>query len=201
MWKNGGIYSDLDTITLKSFESILNGNKSGFGYFNENYSSIGNGFILFTRKLHPFLKRVLDVFIKQYNGNKWAENGPMLIKKILEEFCRVKSYLDIDFFGFKWALFVNQPSHDCADLTIFPEWFFYPFTYVRDEHTMIFTPNSSLWTSFQVRVRDAYSMHYYNKLSSDLSARIDDRSFFTQKAEENCKYVFDYVKRNSLVFS
>jgi mannosyltransferase OCH1-like enzyme len=38
MWKYGGFYSDLDTISLKDFSPLLK--YSGFGYLNENGPSL-----------------------------------------------------------------------------------------------------------------------------------------------------------------
>ena len=48
-YKYGGFYSDLDTIAVKSFE------KTGVGFLNETWNSLGNGFLYFTK--HHFSRR------------------------------------------------------------------------------------------------------------------------------------------------
>ena len=64
LYKYGGLYSDLDTITIKSFEPLMK--YSGFGYMTEsNRSSLGNGLIIFTQK-HPYLYYVIKEMSETY---------------------------------------------------------------------------------------------------------------------------------------
>lgn len=157
--------------------------------------------MVFTRVRHPFLRLTIDTFISGYAANAWEKNGPLLIKRIIKEYCHVNSYMDIDLYGFKVGEFADKRSMECNDLAIFPEWYFYPLTFSRDEHFELFKPGSSGNPRLVGKMKNAYSMHYYNQLSSKTSAKFDDKSLFTQKAEENCIYVFDYAKNKNLIFS
>ena len=166
----------------------------------ENKDNINNALLIFTRKNHPYLKSVIDSFIRDYDGNDWAKNGPVLIKKSILNFCNINNYLELELFGFKPAAFSNNPLHQCSDLILFPESYFYPFAYVRGEHEKIFKPNSSLDFDLLAQVKDSYSFHFYNKISSSFQAKPNDGSFFTKIAAANCEHTFNYVKQNNLVF-
>lgn len=200
IWKFGGIYLDLDMITLKSFQPLIDINKNGFGYLFENYDNLNGAVMLFTRKKHPYLKSLIESFMKTYSPNSWARNGPVLIKKTILKFCKIKNYLDLELFGFKPHAFSKNRSHPCIDLTLFPESYFYPLTYVRGkEHFEIFKPGSS--GNLLAKVRDSYAFHFYNRLSSKLTPRIDDGSFFSSIAEVNCNETFMFVSKNDYRFT
>lgn len=188
-------------ITLNSFDSLIDSKKNGFGYMFEDFDNLNNAFLVFSRKNHPFLRAVIDAFVKDYDGNSWSKNGPILIKKTIHEYCKVANYLDIDLYGFKPASFSKNPSHPCIDMTLFPESYFYPLTYVRNEHKTIFEPNSS-WRYPQLfdQIKDSYTIHLFNQLSSSFSAKVNDGSFFSAIAEKNCPETFNYAKSNNLGF-
>ena len=74
LYKYGGVYSDLDTITIKSFEPIMK--YSGFGHITESISSTAaNGLIVFKQK-HPYLYDVIKEISQNYYpyGNKFINS-------------------------------------------------------------------------------------------------------------------------------
>ena len=191
MWKYGGVYSDLDTITVKSFESLIK-NKSGFGCLDEGYKSLGSGVIVFSRPKHPFLYYVMKMFTKNYHPYEWSKNGPKLLKQSLNEYCEIDDFLDL--------AHVNSSSK-CSDLIIYPENYFYPFTFARDELSSMFVNNFPNISEYRTRVENGtYSIHFYGHLSSKFEAHIGDNSFYIQMAYENCRRTFNYVKENNFVF-
>ena len=200
-WKYGGIYSDMDTITLKSFEPLINSNKSGFGYLYENCDSLNVAFNVFTRTGHPFLKAAINEFMHNYDPNDWAKNGPGLVKRMLNKFCKIKTFLELELIGFKPFVYSNQPNHKCSNLVIYPERYFYPLSQNRFEHEIIFEVNPKKIEQLMSKVADSYTFHYFNQLSSEFIARVDDASFFIRMAQQNCEHTFDYVRKNNLAFS
>lgn len=96
LWKYGGVYSDLDTITIKSFQSLIglsasSGSMSGggVGYLYENGgASVGNGVLVFQPE-HRFLKRVMDSFVDHYDPYTWGANGPTTFLYMLKDYCGV----------------------------------------------------------------------------------------------------------------
>ncbi len=66
LYAYGGIYSDLDTITLKSFVPLL-AFKCGFA-FQDRQSTVTNSFIVVPQKNHPFLKILIQKYTENYDG-------------------------------------------------------------------------------------------------------------------------------------
>lgn len=194
MWQYGGIYMDTDTITLKSFAPLIEMKKNGFGYLYEYEDSLSNSFLIFTQKLHPYLKYLIDAFVADYNETDWAINGHELINKTILEYCQVPTYLSLEYVGFKPAAFSYNRTHQCTDLVLFPESFFFPFTCSRADHKQIFEANTKHDRVLDDKTRQSFSFHYFNKITKELTARVDDGSFFTEKLKQNCKFTFEYLK-------
>ncbi len=68
LYEHGGFYADLDTITMKSLQPLLDYN-CGF-VFQDFNQSLTNSFIRAQRN-HPFVYLLLDSFGKIYDGD-WA---------------------------------------------------------------------------------------------------------------------------------
>lgn len=208
MWKYGGVYSDLDTITLKSFELLItNIQKSGFGEIsNENDTKesilIGSNFLIFRPK-HPLIAYMMTRFVETYNMNLTA-NRIELFKNWTLSFCGLddtdfaNSYLMLEPRDKSFDANNKQPdkSHSCSDLIVFPQRYFYPFSYRQN----IMQRNSNLNYQHKIAVRDAYSMHYFDEFSSHLRARPSDNSFFSQMVAVHCPVTFKFVTEYSLEF-
>lgn len=188
-------------ITLKSFQPLIQAEVNGIGYMFEKYDNLNNAFLIFKRIRHPYLRAVIDSFISEYDGNSWGKNGPILLKKIILKYCNVQNYLDINLYEFKPSAFSMDLSHPCKDLTLFPEKYFYPFTYVRNDLILVFKANSTRNNpELFVKIKDSYAFHFFNKISSKYSVKADDGSFFSAIAARNCPSTFRHVKINNLSF-
>ncbi|XP_049274159.1 lactosylceramide 4-alpha-galactosyltransferase [Rhipicephalus sanguineus] len=80
LWKYGGVYADMDVLTLKSFSELRN------VVARELFPDVGNSVMVFD-KGHPFLSRCLQEFSSTYKARKWAHNGPRLLERVLSWFC------------------------------------------------------------------------------------------------------------------
>lgn len=209
MWKYGGVYSDLDTIILKSFELLItNIQKSGFGEIsNENESIlIGSNFLIFRPK-HPLIVYMMTRFVEAYNPNNEANltaNRTELFKNWTLSFCGLvdtdlpNSYLMLEPRDKSFDANNKQPdkSHPCSDLIVFPQRYFYPFSHRQN----IMQRNSNLNYQHKIAARDAYSMHYFGEFSSHLRQRPNDNSFFSQMVAVHCPVTFKFVTEYSLEF-
>jgi hypothetical protein len=88
LYKYGGFYSDLDTITLRNLQP-LSKYPASLGYLYETFDSIGNGFLHF-RSGHELLLLAMQVFKKDYNPNLWSSNGPLLMYKVIRDYCQME---------------------------------------------------------------------------------------------------------------
>lgn len=200
LWKEGGIYLDLDTINLKSFSPIMNTQKSGLGYQFDGYDNLNNAILIFSKKKHPFLEAIINDFIDNYNPNLWEINGPILFHHLISKFCNIDTFLRLELVDFKPASFSMNKTHQCADLVMFPENYFLGIAHVRGEHFQLFEPNSSNNLALVDKVRNSYLVHYYNQLAPYLKARVGDKSLIMKLIEENCKHTFNFMKKNNLEF-
>lgn len=207
MYKYGGVYSDLDTITIKSFEPLLDEGKNGFGNLDEK---IGIGVLLFKSKT-PYLEYVINKFPKIYKPDEWATNGPILLYESIKEFCKIdnihyhllqgcfkKMPKKINFT--QTPVYLNN-THKCADLRVFFQNFFYPFLWQNKDYKKIFEKNSKDNDDLKRAVSNSYSIHYYGKLSSFNEAKPGDNSFFSFIAKKYCSVTYNYVQEHNLSFN
>ena len=197
LYKNGGVYSDLDTICLKSFEDLLD--FSGVGYLNEWGESLGNGFIIF-KKNHSFLLDSISDFARSYDPNIWAVNGPLLIKKVLRIYCNVSNiYSSLMVSENEGEVPIKsitnqslfQTNHKCSDIVIFPERFFYPYTWIN-EYGLLYEKNSSVKISL---LKNTYSLHFYSAGTDGNSVKVNDDNLYEYFASINCPTVYKFIKK------
>jgi lactosylceramide 4-alpha-galactosyltransferase len=64
LYKHGGIYADLDTITLKSLEPLVQ-YSGGFPFEDDQYVT---GSVIVSQKNHPFMRILMEQFTRRYDG-------------------------------------------------------------------------------------------------------------------------------------
>ena len=84
VFKYGGIYMDLDTITIKDLEPLIN--YPGSGYEDPNKLC---GTVLNFPKGHQLMAEIIEKFIKNYNINCYSCNGPVLLTGTIKSFCQI----------------------------------------------------------------------------------------------------------------
>jgi lactosylceramide 4-alpha-galactosyltransferase len=210
MWKYGGIYSDLDTITLRSFENLMN--YSGAGYLYEYGDSLGSGVLIFNRPKHPMLNLTLRKLVDEYDPKMWGSAGPITLINSFKQFCKSDNFYDslmlrndrkqkgsqedFDLEEILLDINVKQNNDNCKDLTVFPEHYFYPYNYQTNMRD-IFKENAKMDLK---KFKNAYSLHFYGKLSSNFTVKPGDSSVYDFLASMHCPIVYDYVKSNNLIF-
>lgn len=101
----GGIYLDIDVLTLKSFKDILqNPNKDcimGFQAYNTQYEGLCNAVII-AKPQSQFLINWLDNY-KTFNSNEWDKHSVHLPKKLAQENPElIECYNQDKFFPISW---------------------------------------------------------------------------------------------------
>jgi hypothetical protein len=203
LWKHGHFYSDLDTIMIKSVKSLLK--YPGIGYMPEGGPSLGNGVLVFPAG-SKLLLRALQEFISTY-------------KRVLRAYCNVTDIYaslafdtnrtlltddkdDLPLSNTKTATMnaaneqqqtSSTPSSTSAavacNATIFPQSYFYSYPYsILDS---LFNKNQCIPIQ---RVMDAYTVHFYGKLSEKRSVAPRDFSVYDFLAKFNCPFVYSRVE-------
>ena len=171
VYKYGGVYSDLDTITVKDFSFIRKYN--GFGALNNK--EVGSGLLHFTKQ-HPFILKCLERFNRDYNGKVWAANGPLLIQKELVIYCNQTNFENL-------MLKFNEPNN--CDVGMFPTNFFYPYPWAQFK--VLFEKNATLEIQ---KFLNTYSVHFYGKMSGLRELNKNENSLFGYFASSNCPLMY-----------
>lgn len=80
LWKNGGVYLDLDFVGLRPLKRFRN------SIVNEDESRPASGILFFDRG-HPFLLELMKTCAAQYQPDVWGVMGPTAVKATYEKFC------------------------------------------------------------------------------------------------------------------
>ena len=149
IYKAGGFYSDLDTVTLRDLSRHQN--VIGATYKDGNTSSphLANGEFHFKRK-HPLLLLTMQGLAKVYRGEHRNEVGPLLITQAARMLYKV---------GDVGTLQTSQ-------LTVMPSSFFYPAKSFQVESLWQARPRSfSEWFLF---LQNSKMVHFYGSQSNML---------------------------------
>jgi lactosylceramide 4-alpha-galactosyltransferase len=200
--KRGGFYSDLDTVMLKSVQNLTQYN--GIGYLYEvSIDSLCNSHLFF-RADHPFLKFVIDRLVQVYNPNSWGGIGPLLFVSATKEFCKIDdifSALLIEPLNrtkkAHWTTQRIMQERSKCNLTIFPERYFFPYSWQSPDLPKLFKPNHTISKD---KLVDTFSLHLFGKFTSVMKVKPGDRSVYDVLALENCPRVYENAKANGLEF-
>ena len=185
LWKYGGFYSDLDTITIKSFQTLIGVN--GAGFLNGKMPSLANGFLHFNAR-HPFIHLVMTNFASDYQPSIWGHNGPILLRRCMKLFCNVN---DI----YKSLILTDKNENNCS-INVYPQEYFYPY----NNYQLDFLFKNELLNI--TRLKSTYSVHFYGKVSSTFSVNArNDNNVYLHFASSHCEFIFNDLKSNNKSFT
>lgn len=184
LYKYGGYYSDLDTITIRNIKPLIEQN--GVGLITEfMLPSIGNGILIFNKE-HLLLKEAMSDMILNYDPTKWGFNGPLLFIRSIKKYCLLNDIYE----NLKLDENRNRTTSKC-DVNIFPESYFYPINW--ENASKLFRENALL----DVRTfLNTYSVHFYGKFSDDFNVNFNENSIYEFFASLNCPYTYSLLKNN-----
>ena len=118
VYKWGGVYLDTDIYLVRPLYSLR---VNGAGWQDSKNSTLNNAFLMF-EKGHPFVKKVMEDFVKSYRGDVWGNNGPRLVSKVWKEWRKthvsndkhaVKVYKYVSFY----MIHYSKIKQDCFETT------------------------------------------------------------------------------------
>ena len=187
LYKHGGIYSDLDTINIRSLKKLLEYNGVGP---NDNENP-GNGFLVFS-KHNKLLEIAMKEFESSYISNQWSANGPELFLRIIKRYCNSTDPLQ--------QLLLKKTSsglfkNSSCDTSIFPYNYFYPISWVSAD--VLFKHDSSISIKDFI---DTYSVHFYGKMSSNQLVNWQENSIYEYFSSLNCPLIYDRLRSGKIEF-
>eukprot|EP00095_Tigriopus_kingsejongensis_P003307 maker-scaffold355_size198070-snap-gene-0.35 protein:Tk03307 transcript:maker-scaffold355_size198070-snap-gene-0.35-mRNA-1 annotation:"GJ17465" len=133
----GGYYLDMDYILIRPMPNDIN-------FFGSQFNGRVNGAFMKFKQGHPFLRLLIQEFVKNFDGDKWGHNGPKRQSKVLDKFCR---------------------AQDCSDIVITPPAFANPFfgSNMVALYTRLHNPNSTNLAPFFFKsIQNTTGIHYGN---------------------------------------
>jgi hypothetical protein len=199
LWKYGGYYTDLDTITIKNINPIID--YPGFGSI-EDVGNVENSIFIFPKQ-HQFLSGALMEFIKSYDPNIWEINGPMLIFRTLNSICGVSNFTEkdtLDLSKVSSEAYLKEYSvspiakklKNC-NIWIYNKKHFNPITWFKID--TIFKENYSLPIELFI---DTYSVHLFNKVSGQKKLKYGVHNILEYFASTYCPKTYDFLKLTAL---
>lgn len=173
LYKGGGLYMDLDFITLKPLNENIIWN---FLPIEDKETASLTGSIFHFEAGH----RLVDIIIKRlaakYNPNSLTAHGPALITKVMKDLC-----------GFKPG---DPFSNQCKDVQLLPYHYFYPISY-ENWRTYFTEINSGTVTL----LNQSYGVHVWNKMSNGENIVLGPNDLYTILAKKHCPNAFDNLSK------
>ncbi|KAF5285512.1 hypothetical protein FQR65_LT13209 [Abscondita terminalis] len=174
MWKYGGVYLDLDVISLKSLSDL----PPNFAALEAD-DTVGSAVLAFSSNGsgHEFAQMCLEDLKEDFRGDVWIHNGPGVITRLLTKLCEASPSKEM-------------VTRNCSGFKVFPPEQFYPVHY-------------SNWKSYfesqsidyiEDVTKNSYIMHIWNKLSGATKIPVNTEVPYTTFAKKFCPKVFAECK-------
>lgn len=145
LYRYGGWYSDLDTVTIAKSNHLKNTVALASDF-------VANGNLIFDSG-HPFLNKLMAQAEKTFTGRGWNSLGPVLLTNTLIEECDLHRNI--------WKDLVGR-HRPCGNITILSHPSFYPFR--SSERAQLFDEKKD--TFWERKFRRSYSVHFYGQITS-----------------------------------
>lgn len=168
LYKYGGVYLDTDFIILKDFSRLRNSIGAQTVSPNGNWTRLNNAVLIFDKK-HPILYKFMEEFALSFDGNKWGQNGPYLVSRVVEK------------------LMTSHEKYQ-LNLTVMPPISFYPVDWIRISgfFKKLNTRTHSRWIDAKLLQLSGrtYGVHLWNKQSSGM--KIEQGSIIGRLISDHC---------------
>ncbi|KAK6943109.1 Glycosyltransferase, DXD sugar-binding motif [Dillenia turbinata] len=164
LYKYGGVYLDTDFIVLKMCSGLRNSiGAQSMDMVTGKWTRLNNAVLIFDKN-HPLLFKFIEEFALTFDGNKWRQNGPYMVSRVVERVAKRLGYnftvLPLAFYPVDWT----RISGFCAE--------------PRDEAAMKWIEAKLLQLS-----GETYAVHLWNKQSSRLT--IEKGSIINRLVSDN----------------
>ena len=174
LFKGGGLYMDLDFITLKPLDEKILWNF--FPYPTAKRTHL-TGSACHLEHGHRLIDKILDYLATiEYKPKKYGNYGPLLITKVLTDVCGFKPRTN------------SSILQNCADVHLIPHDMFYPIPFEK-------------WKVFFELVQDkmmdafenSYAAHIWNKASSNVTLQKNSNQLYLKLASDHCPLAFQMI--------
>ncbi len=180
IYKHGGIYIDLDTITLKSFEPLL---KYRCGFQFQDKKVVTNSFFVNTQIKHPLLHILMVEFTKRYgDGKRWGLVGPIMFTAVIPEYCKTSHARD---------LLIGNNTTNC-DCVTFPYKYHQPIAFSKTPK--YFDPHTPLHAIIK-ELTETYVIHFNTKITRNVHLSWNFSNPYEMIASLNCPVTYNMASK------
>jgi lactosylceramide 4-alpha-galactosyltransferase len=163
--KGGGMYMDLDFVSLKPFDEKLLWN-----FFNIETAEMKllSNSVLHLERGHRLIEEMIHRLVKYYDVDDYMWHGPSMISNIMSKFCGVKR---------------GQPnSNNCTDVRLLPHYNFAPISNTEWE-----TLFSDATTENLAEIKNgSYGVHCWGGKSVGHPLDLQSNQIYAVLAREHC---------------
>ncbi len=171
--EGGGLYMDLDFITLKPLDEKFLWN---FFPFEDPDSKFITGSIFHLESDHRLIDKILQNLAERYDPSVWAAYGPALITRTIEDYCKFQRG--------------NASSNQCRDVRLVPNSFFYP---IDPENWSLYYEEMDNDT--MALVENCYGVHVWNKMSDGVHLGLGRNDLYAVLAAKHCPLAFARISQ------
>ncbi|KAG5666937.1 hypothetical protein PVAND_014942 [Polypedilum vanderplanki] len=181
LYKYGGQYLDLDTITFTPVSFIR---KENFACA-ESKNIVANGILNLDLKSgfqisYSYAKNLAE----HYNPTSWGGNGPSMLTNVIKSFC---PNVDLD----------DKKSTRCGNFTVLPQNKCYPIMY--GEWSKMYQEEHTEKMLEKVENSKPYFIHFWNKMGDFENRRFElpftSKSAYMELAKFHCPKVYKTIKK------
>lgn len=166
--RGGGLYMDLDFITLKPLDEKVLWN---FLPVEDEAANSLTGSIFHLEHGHWLIDSIVHLLAARYNASEWGSYGPDLVTKVMTEQC-----------GFKRN---DISSNLCGDVRLLPYNYFYPIPFHKWEIYF-----QEAYEDRLALLDKSYGVHVWNKLSQEHPLVMGSDQLYSILAAEHCPLTF-----------
>lgn len=158
---------DLDFVTLKPFDT-----NTFWNFVPEENDGYLTGSSFHFHYGHAIIKKMLNYLASSYHPHEWTYSGPMMIKKVVLDFCH------------KFMPKPTYPQILCPGVKVLSKNFLYPYKYELWRH---FFRNRS---SPNDKAFKSHAIHFYNKLSKRQPVFVGSKQIYSLVARDHCPVTY-----------
>ncbi|XP_057367573.1 lactosylceramide 4-alpha-galactosyltransferase-like [Daphnia carinata] len=165
--KGGGMYMDLDYVTIKRLDEELLWN---FLLFETADMKLVTNSVLHLERGHRLIGEMIQRLVKYYDANEYMWHGPSMVSTVMSRTCAVKR---------------GQPdSNNCTDVRLLPHDYFAPIS--NTEWELLFSDATDERLG---RLKNSsYAVHCWSGKSKGEHLKVHSNQLYAALAREHCPH-------------
>lgn len=156
LYKGGGLYLDMDILTLRAFKGAMF--RNCLVYENDAMDTIGNS-VLHLERGHRLTSELIQLLSEEYDPEAYVYHGPDAIAEIMNRICKLVAG--------------NPKSNKCDNVRLLSHHHFHPVPAMFSH--MLFQSNGNLSdVETLFHIKESFGLHLWNSISLREPMNVDN---------------------------